>query len=133
MPSSTSGHGSSDAGGRITALWIGVLAGPVAWSALLETNYILSYVACEQRQTWMLHLAAAVALSLVTAAAAFAWRAAPPGLSYEREGEVSTDPADTAITRARFMALGGLALCAWFALVIIAMEIPVLVLKPCTP
>ena len=63
MPSSTLRHGSFDAGGRITALWIGVLAGPVAWSALLETNYILSYVACEQRQTWMLHLAAANTLS----------------------------------------------------------------------
>ena len=31
------------------------------------------------------------------------------------------------------MAIGGLALCAWFALVILATEIPVLVLKPCTP
>ena len=133
MPSSTWRHGSFDAGGRITALWIGVLAGPLAWSALLETNYILSYVACEQRQTWMLHLAAAVALALVASAAALTWRAAPPGLSYEGERDVSTDPVDTAIIRARFMAIGGLALCAWFALVIIAMEIPVLLLKPCTP
>ena len=110
-----------------------MLAGPLAWSALLETNYILSYVACEQRQTWMLHLAASVALSLVAGAAALTWRAAPLGLSYEREREASTDPVDTAIIRARFMAIGGLALCAWFALVIIAMEIPVLVLDPCTP
>jgi hypothetical protein len=80
----------------------------------------------------MLHLAAAVALALVAAAAALTWRVAPEGLSYEREREVSTDPADTAIIRARFMAMGGLVLCAWFALVIIAMEIPVLVLEPCT-
>jgi hypothetical protein len=133
MPSSTLRHGSFDAGGRITALWIGLLTGPLAWSALLETNYVLSYVACEQRQTWMLHLAAAVALALVAGAAAIAWRAAPLGLTYERERETSTDPVDTAVIRARFMAIGGLALCAWFALVIITMEIPVLVLKPCTP
>jgi hypothetical protein len=133
MPSSTSRRGSCDAGGRITALWIGVLAGPFAWSALLETNYILSYVACEQRQTWMLHLAAAVALALVAAAASFTWRAAPHGLSYDGEREVSTDPVATEVVRARFMAISGLALCAWFAVVIIAMEIPVLVLKPCTP
>ena len=133
MPSSTSGRGSFDAGGRITALWIGVLAGPLAWAVLLETNYVLSYVACEQRQTWMLHLAAAMALAMVAGAAALTWRAAPQGLSYEREREVSTDPIATAIVRARFMAIGGLALCAWFALVIIATEIPVLVLKPCTP
>jgi hypothetical protein len=133
MPSSTLRHGSFDAGGRITALWIGVLAGPLAWSALLETNYVLSYVACEQRQTWMLHLPVAIALVLVATAAVLSWRAAPHGLSYEREREASIDPGDTAIIRARFMAISGLALCAWFALVIIATEIPVLVLKPCTP
>jgi hypothetical protein len=133
MPSSTLRHGSFDVGGRITALWIGVLAGPLVWAALLETNYVLSYVACEQRHSWMLHLAAAVALALITGAAALTWRAAPHGLSYEREREVSTDPVETAVIRARFMAIGGLALCAWFALVIVAMEIPVLVLKPCTP
>jgi hypothetical protein len=133
MPSSTLRHESFDAGGRITTLWIGVLAGPLCWSALLETNYVLSYVACEQRQTWMLHVAAALALMLVAGAAALTWRAAPHGLSYERERAGSTDPVDTAIIRAQFMAIGGLALCAWFTLVIIAMEIPVLVLKPCTP
>ena len=133
MPSSTLRHGSFDAGGRITTLWIGMLAGPLAWAALLETNYILSYVACERRQTWMLHLAAAVALALVAGAAVLIWRAAPHGLSYEREREASSDPVETAIIRARFMAISGLALCAWFGLVIIAMEIPVLVLKPCTP
>ena len=133
MPSSTSRHESFDAGGRVTALWIGVLAGPFVWSALVETNYVLSYVACEQRQAWMLHLAAGVALALVIGAAALTWRAAPHGLSYDREREVSTNPADTALIRARFMAICGLALCAWFALVIVAMEIPVLVLEPCTP
>jgi hypothetical protein len=133
MRSSTSRHGSFDAGSRITALWIGVLAGPLAWAAVLETNYLLSYVACEQRHTWMLHLAAAIALALVAGAAALTWRAAPHGLSYQGERKASTDPADTAIIRARFMAIGGLALCAWFAVVIIAMEIPVVVLEPCTP
>ena len=75
MHSSTLRHGSFDAGSRITALWIGVLAGPLAWAALLETNYVLSYVACGQRQTWMLHLAAAIALALVAGGAALTWRA----------------------------------------------------------
>jgi hypothetical protein len=133
MPSSTLRHESLDAGGRITALWIGMLAGPAVWAALLETNYVLSYVACEQRQTWMLHLAAVIALALLAGAAALSWQAAPHGLNYECERDVSTNPDETAIIRARFMAIGGLALCAWFAVVILAMEIPVLVLKPCTP
>jgi hypothetical protein len=132
MPSSTLRHGSFDAPGRITAQWIGVLIGPLTWAALLEINYVLSYVACEERQTWMLHLAAALALGLVAAGAWITWRAAPP-LGYEAEQEPSTDPAETSVIRARFMALGGLALCAFFALVIVATHIPVLVLKPCTP
>jgi tetrahydromethanopterin S-methyltransferase subunit E len=132
MPSSTTHHESFDWGGRIAAQWIGVLGGPVAWATLLETNYVLSYVACEQRQSWMLHLATAVALALVAASAGVAWRAAP-SLSYEAERAPSTDPVETSVIRARFMAIGGLAFCAFFAIVILATHIPVMVLKPCTP
>jgi hypothetical protein len=73
-----------------------------------------------------------VALALVAAAAWITWRAAPP-LGYGAEQEPSTDPAETSVIRAQFMALGGLALCAFFALVIVATHIPVMVLKPCTP
>jgi hypothetical protein len=124
MPFSTLRHGSFSWGPRLAALWAGLAAGPLAWAALLETNYALSYVACEQRHTWMLHLSAGVALVLVGLGALAAWTAAPP---------LDAATASTAETRTRFMALGGLALCAWFALVIAATEIPVLVLHPCTP
>ena len=130
MPSSTLRHGSLDWGGRLAALWIGVLAGPVLWAANLEVNYALSYNACEQRNAWMLHLSAAVSVALIAVAALNAWRARPEGTD---DAEPSTDPRDTAVVRARFMAVGGLALCVWFALVILATDIPVLVLKPCTP
>ena len=130
MPSSTLRHGSFDWGPRLAGLWAGVLAGPLAWAALLETNYALSYVACEQRHSWMLHLSAAIALALIGAAAAVAWRAAPP---LRGDDPPSSDPHANAVIRARFMAIGGLALCAWFAVVILATEVPVVVLKPCTP
>lgn len=132
MPSSTLRHESFDQGPRLAALWIGMLAGPLAWAALLETNYVLSYVACEQRRTWMLHLTAAIALALVAGGAGLSWRAAPPP-GDDGEHLPSFDPVETAVVRARFMAIAGLVLCAWFALVIVATEIPVLVLKPCTP
>jgi hypothetical protein len=105
-------------------LWAGLAAGPLAWAALLQVNYVLSYVACEQRQTWMLHLATAVALTTVAAGALASWIASPPG-----SGATSA----TGEARARFMAIGGLALCGWFALVIVATEIPALMLHPCTP
>jgi hypothetical protein len=126
-------HDSSDSGARATALWIGLLAGPAVWLVLLETNYVLSYVACGQRQTWMLHLAAAVALLLVAGAAAAAWRAAPPAGGDGPGGGASTDPARTRVIRARFQAVAGLVLCIWFAVVIVATDIPVLVLRPCAP
>jgi hypothetical protein len=124
MPSSISHHESFSRGRCLAASWIGLAAGPLAWAMLLETNYALSYVACEQRQTWMLHLAAATALLLV-GFGALAARAAAPSMPTDSQPSV-------AAARARFMALGGLMLCAWFAAVIVATEIPVLVLHPCT-
>jgi hypothetical protein len=130
MPSFTLRHGSFDGGPRLAALWAGLVAGPFAWAALLETNYVLSYVACEQRHTWMLHTATAVALFLVGVAAFAAWRASP-SLEFAPEDQPSTDPAETTVILARFMAIGGLVLCAWFAIVILATELPVLVLHPC--
>lgn len=128
MPSSILRRGSFDGGPRLAALWFGMLGGPLAWAAVLETNYVLSYVACEQRHTWMLHLATAFALAIVALAAVCAWRAAPPAGA---EDAASIDPDETAIVRARFMALAGLALSVWSAIVIVAMHVPVLVLQPC--
>jgi hypothetical protein len=130
MPSSTLHRGSLDWGWRLAALWAGVLAGPIVWAANLETNYALSYVACEQRHSWMLHLTASVSVALIALAAFAAWKAAPEGSNDEA---ASIDPRETAVLRGRFMAMGGLALCAWFAIVILATDIPVMVLQPCTP
>jgi hypothetical protein len=124
MPSSTLPHASSSRGPRLAASWAGLAAGPLAWAALLEVNYVLSYVACEQRHTWMLHLGTASALALVALGALAAWWARP-----SHDGSLSS----TAEARARFMTTGGLALCAGFALVILATEVPALVLHPCTP
>lgn len=131
MASSTLPRASSEPAPRLFALWAGLLAGPLTWAALLQTNYVLSYVACEQRQTWMLHLATAIALALVGGAAFTAWRAAP-GLRPLTDEHVAEDPAGTSLLRRRFMALAGLALCAWFAILILATEIPALVQQPCT-
>jgi len=121
-------RGSLSWGYRLAALWTGLLAGPLAWACLLEANYVMSYVACEQRHTWMLHLPTAVAVTLVALAALTAWRAAPP---LGPNDEPSFAPERTALLRARFMAVGGLVLCAFFFVVILATEIPVLVLPPC--
>lgn len=131
MPSSTLRRDSSEwsHAGRLTPLWIGVLAGPLMWAVLLETNYVLSYVACEQRHTWMLHLATAVAVLVVAVAGYFAWRAAPPLGSPDQP---TADKDQTRLLRARFLAIGALALSAWFILVILSTEVVISILEVCS-
>jgi hypothetical protein len=115
---------------RVLALWTGALTGPIVMLMLLETNYVLSYVACETQQTWFLHAATAVAVLLVGAAGAWGWQA----------GQGSMDPADAASDpispatcegRTRWMAWAALATSVWFIIVILAMSVPVVVLKTC--
>jgi putative flippase GtrA len=131
MPSSTLPRASFEHRRRLLALWSGIMAGPLVWAVLLQTNYVLSYVACEQGHTWMLHLATGIALVLIAAAAAVAWRAAAPLDALGERADARFDP--DRIGLLRFMAVGGLGLCAWFAIVILATELPALVLHPCTP
>lgn len=113
---------------RIAALWLGVLAGPIVWLTLLEVNYLLSYVSCESRSTWFLHVAVATAIVLVAAAAYAAWRYGPPEDTQERTPPVTRS---TSEIRSRWMALAGIGCSLWFILVIATMEIPILVLKVC--
>ena len=127
MPSYISRHEWHDPR-RQLALWAGLLAGPVVWSALLGLNYMLSYVACETRQTWPLHLATAVAVAVVAAAGWMAWRGGPAENDQRRSPPVTRA---TSESRARWMSIAGVLTSAWFILVILAMEIPILVLRTC--
>lgn len=131
MPSSTLHRDSSEwsRAGKLTPLWIGVLAGPLMWAVLLETNYALSYVACEQRHKWMLHLATGLAALIVAIAGYFAWRAAPQFGSIE---EPTADRDQTRLLRARFMAISALVLSAWFILVILSTEVVISILEVCS-
>lgn len=114
---------------RDLILWLGVLAGPVVWLTMLETNYVLSYVACELRQTWFLHAATVVSLALVGVAGAASLaeakreRGAPHALT---KAHMRSD------TRTIWMAWAGVAMSAWFAIVIVVTELPVMILPPCT-
>lgn len=111
-------------------MWAGLLAGPLVWLVLLETNYVLAYVACELQQTWFLHLSTALAVLLVGGAGYAAWRASFGDITTD---ETLTDPLDeeTRVQRSRWMSLAGVAFSAWFIIVILAMEVPVIVLKEC--
>lgn len=113
---------------RIAALWAGVLAGPLVWFTLLEVNYVMSYVSCESRQKWFLHVAVLVSVVVVAAAAYAGWRYGPPEDTQDRTPPVTRS---TSEVRSRWMALAGIGLSAWFILVMLAMEIPILALKVC--
>jgi hypothetical protein len=115
---------------RNAALWIGALAGPLVWLSLLQTNYLLAYVACETGRTWFMHLAAALAVLLVAAAGLVAWRASDGPLMVDERLSGPLDP-ETHRQRSRWMRFAGVALSGWFIVVILATEIPLVVLREC--
>lgn len=106
-------------------LWAGLLAGPFAWAAHQQVSYSLTQTLCERGHPGVLHLVTVVALLIPAGGALIAWRL------WTQMPEVSTELGDNRATRIRFMALAGLALCVFFALVIFAQEIPNWFLGPC--
>jgi hypothetical protein len=113
---------------RTAALCVGVLTGPIVWLTMLEVNYLLNYVVCETGHKWFMHAAVVVALALVWVAGYFSWIYGPPD-----DPEIDTPPVtrETSEQRARWMALYGVASAIWFTIVILANEIPILVLRAC--
>ena len=140
MPSSTSDRESPELHDRRRELmlWTGILAGPLVWLTLLQTNYVQSYVACELRQTWFLHAATAVSLVIVIAAGVIG-SACGPSEARSGRARASGGGAPRALrnadenseTRATWMAWAGATMSLWFAIVIVAMEVPILIVPPC--
>ena len=111
-------------------MWAGVLTGPIVALTLLEVQYVLAHVACEVRARWFLHVAAAVAVLLVVGAGYAAW-AASRDASPDDHAETAPVSLSTRSQQLRWMSLAGIATSAWFVIVIIALEMPVLLLKEC--
>ena len=97
------------------ALWIGILAGPVAWTIVFELKYALIDYVCRNHAHWLYWIFVAGGL-LICAFGAFSGWAGMAG---------DDSP------RARFMGIGAIALSIAFAVFIIAMSIPDLFLRPC--
>ena len=113
---------------RHLALWAGLIGPPVLWLTLLEANYVLAYAACGEREKWFLYAVIAASIGLGAAAGLAAWRMGPPEDSEER-----SDPwtLKTREVRARWMSISALACTAWFLIVMLAMAVPVVVLRTC--
>jgi hypothetical protein len=114
----------------VLALWTGGLAGPVMMLVLLQVNYVMSYVACETKQTWFLHAATGVAALLVAAAGAWAWQAGRGPLAPADARSNPIGPG-TCEGRTRWMAYFAVGASIWFIIVILAMSLPVVVLETC--
>jgi hypothetical protein len=121
--SSPAGYASSSSG--IAAEWTGVLAGPIAFALDLLISYSLVKWTCDSQHTAVLHLITLGALLLIAGGAFAAWTAlaATPAQASSGGGR----PVD----RARFMALLGLTMCAFFTVVVIANGVPRIVLDAC--
>jgi hypothetical protein len=110
---------------RDVHLWLAVLAGPFAWALQQQVSYMITPTVCASGRHVFLHLVTLAALLIAGAGAALAWKrwkAAPEG---------STEKGDPIGSRVRFMALCGVLTCVFFALVILATEVPNLVLRVC--
>ncbi|MFL5155078.1 MAG: hypothetical protein ACJ8C3_19715 [Microvirga sp.] len=110
---------------RDILLWLAVLAGPFAWALHEQVSYMLTPTACASGRHVLLHLVSLGALLIALAGAALGWsrfKAAPQG---------STEKGDPEGSRIRFMALAAATSCVFFALVILAAEVPNLVLGVC--
>lgn len=110
---------------RDLLLWLGMLAAPLAWALHEQASYMMAETACAQESHLLLHLATLGTLLIALAGGAIAWN------RWKREPESSTEKGNAQASRVRFMALSGLVMSGWFALVILATWIPNLILGPC--
>ena len=109
----------------ISAQWAGVLAGPVAWALDLTISYSLVKWTCGGGPPALLHLVTLFALATIGAGAFASWR------SLQMVPDGASDDGARPDQRGHFMALLGLAMCALFAMVVIAGAIPRWVLDAC--
>jgi hypothetical protein len=109
----------------IFLVWAGVLAGPIGWAIELGASYAIVQWTCGTQHTFVLRLIELGSLAIVAMGAIAAWRAlnaAPAGAPLD-----GGHPDE----RGRFMAVLGLAACAFFALVIVALAVPPWFLNAC--
>lgn len=109
----------------LPVLWIGIVAGPVAWLVYLQVNYMLVPAACQAGDKTVLSVVTAVAFIAAAVVTSIAWR------SWRASGADNDTEEGSALARNRFMALSGLGISALIFLLVIASAIPIFVLGAC--
>ena len=114
------------AGGKIQPmLWYGVFAGPLAWKLQLFTNYALFAHLCWHRLEIVNHVLSALFFMVAVSGALVAYRC------WKHMGAETDLERGGVIGRSRAMAVGGVVLSLFLAVVIMGQWIPNLVLSAC--
>jgi hypothetical protein len=110
--------------GMVTLVVI-FLAPIFAWAFHLNLNYFLTRIICD---TGLIIIPVLITLALL---AASLWAAWVGWRSYNKMGAVWPSGSGGVIFRSRFLAISAVINGIWFALMIIAQGIPVVMLDPC--
>jgi hypothetical protein len=109
----------------LIALWAGVLAGPVAWALSQQVTYLLATLDCSYGIDFALSPVMALTLLVAAGGAFLSWR------NWRRAGRELPDEGGGVMSRSRFMAVTGLLLSAFSALIIIAEWLPIFFYRQC--
>ena len=132
----------------VLGLWAGIIAGPTLWFTHQQVCFVLVPWVCDHGGVMWLH---GTTLVLLGATLAAGWLARSYWLREDREARLGPQITNAAVLqsepnadepprplqrtagqqRVRFMAILGVFSCAFFALVIIAQEIPNFFIDPC--
>jgi hypothetical protein len=110
---------------RDLLLWTVLLAPPIMWLLSFEAVFALAPWACTFQTKLALYVVSLFVLLVEVASGVLAW------WQWRKSGREWATHAEGPLYRGRFMAIGGLALSAGFATVVVAQSIPVLVLGAC--
>ena len=112
--------------GGIFSLWLGLLLPAIAWALQQSALYVMVGWACQTGHFFALHAVSLAAFVVALLGAFVSWR------NWERAGrEQSDDDRAGALPRSRFMSVLGLSSGLFFALVIFAQWLAVVVIHPC--
>jgi hypothetical protein len=107
--------------GLLTRLWVGILAGPLAWATDEVVGYTATAHECSTGSSTLLH--ALTVSALITCGVGL--------LCARSTWAASLSPSNDRSDRIRAMALSGICLSLAFAVVILATAIPKWILSPC--
>lgn len=105
-------------------LWYGILVAPLAWMADQQISYSLVAHSCSTGHHYLMITISAISFLIALSGALLAW------VNLSRTREATLDGGHVA-DRSRFMSLLGIAASLGWAMVIIAMAIPRIMLTPC--